>query len=533
MNIYGDSEWRINISNIRYNGYINKWDVKYQIDGQNSWNTSEDLSFIVNEEGIYHIYIENGDVKSDETKKALGVPEPTPEVAEGVSELNQMLCGVIEVEFLEGTGYQTTQTANTPILREDMKAVYWGNASGEIDETITNNTNEFDSTDTAYKEQNWYNYESQETNTTENSGTSRWANAIVTVDEVDSYFVWIPRYAYRIIYFKDKDSEDKYRAGNLTEEDALNQHLIVGYSDARGIVNAEGKRPEDVASQTAISVNDKYFKTHPVFDGDVNYGGWAEDDGTPVKLQGIWVAKYEASSVEGNSNNEDGDNVTTKHIKIQPKTESWRNIIIGNMFTNAKNYNQNLNSHLMKNSEWGAVSYLTESKYGRNGTEIAKNNSGTSYITGTSGGTANASSSDTTYEYNTEKGGLASTTGNIYGIYDLSGGAWEHVAGYYNGNDANLDYGTSFAGKNKASDAYSTVYEGIIKSSNYIYGDATYETSFWNNDSNRFVAQGYPFFRRGGLGFNEESGTGVFSFDNVYRGDAYSFIGFRVCLSLQ
>ena len=162
MKRYGDNQWRITISDIQFNGYINKWNIKYQIEGQNSWKTSEDLSFIVNEEGIYHIYIENGDVKSDETKKALGVPEPTPEVAEGVAELNPMLYGVIEVEFLEGTGYQTTQIANTPILREDMKAVYWGNASGEIDKTITNNTNEFDGTDTAYKEQNWYNYKSQE-----------------------------------------------------------------------------------------------------------------------------------------------------------------------------------------------------------------------------------------------------------------------------------------------------------------------------------------------------------------------------------
>ncbi len=85
MKRYGDNQWRITISDIQYNGYINKWNVKYQIEGQNSWNTSEDLSFIVNEEGIYHIYIENGDVKSDETKKVLGVPEPTPEVAEGVA----------------------------------------------------------------------------------------------------------------------------------------------------------------------------------------------------------------------------------------------------------------------------------------------------------------------------------------------------------------------------------------------------------------------------------------------------------------
>ena len=523
MKRYGDNQWRITISDIQYNGYINKWNVKYQIEGQNSWNTSEDLSFIVNEEGIYHIYIENGDVKSDETKKALGVPEPTPEVAEGVAELNPMRYGVIEVEFLEGTGYQTTQIANKPILREDMKAVYWGNASGEIDETITNNTNEFDSTDTAYKEQNWYNYESQGTNTTENSGTSRWANAIVTVDEVDSYFVWIPRYAYRIIYFKDKNSEDRYREGFLTEEDALNQNLIVGYSDARGFVNAEGKRPEDVASQTAISVNDKYFKTHPVFDGDVNYGGWAEDDGTPVKLQGIWVAKYEASSVEGNSNGKSKDDVTTKHVKIQPEVQSWRYITIGNMFTNAKNYNKTLNSHLIKNSEWGAVAYLTESKYGRNGTEIANNNSD-NYITGISSGVRSAGSDKPGYEYNTVNGGLASTTGNIYGIYDLSGGAQEYVAGYYkdgNFSSANSTFTTG------VSNAYSTSYNGIIECNNFIYGDATYETSKWDGGILDFVEFNSAFFHRGSYTNGPDSGL---FYIQKGAGNATNASGFRICL---
>ncbi len=433
-----------------------------------------------------------------------------------------MLYGVIEVEFLEGTGYQTTQIANTPILREDMKAVYWGNASGEIDKTITNNTNEFDGTDTAYKEQNWYNYKSQEFNTTENGGTSRWANAIVTVDEVDSYFVWIPRYAYRIIYFKDKNSEDRYREGFLTEEDALNQNLIVGYSDARGIVNAEGKRPENVVSQTAISVNDKYFKTHPVFDGDVNYGGWAEDDGTPVKLQGIWVAKYEASSVEGNSNNEDGDNVTTKHIRIQPGVPSWRNITIGNMFTNAKNYNQNLKSHLMKNSEWGAVVYLTESKYGRNGTTVERNSS-LRYCTGGDDGIA--------YITNTDQ----SSTGNIYGIYDLSGGSYEYMAGYYSESSNLTNYGGQLVSENRLSNAYSTTYTEItdndwVGAKSHKYGDATYETCGWNSERAYFVTSINPFFNRG-CHFSM-SASGMFAFDRG-NGGSNNYNSFRICLTMQ
>ena len=64
-----EGKWRVTVSNIQYNGYINKWKVNYQLEGQNSWNTSEDLSFIVNEQGNYHIKIVNGNVESDEKER--------------------------------------------------------------------------------------------------------------------------------------------------------------------------------------------------------------------------------------------------------------------------------------------------------------------------------------------------------------------------------------------------------------------------------------------------------------------------------
>ena len=498
----GDNQWKITISNIQYDGYISKWDVKYQKDGQSYWSTSEDLTFEVNEPGLYKIYIEKGEVKSAEKSKALGVPESTPEIAEGLTELSQMKYGVIEVEFLSGTSYHTTTTPNHPILKEGMTGITYNETTGE-----TTNVSNSNGTD-------WYSYvETTDSDMTDggttNGGNSHWANAKVTVDNVDSYFVWIPRYAYRIIYFDSQDSENAYRAGTLTEEDALANKKIVGYSDARGIVNAEGKRPENVASQTAISVNDKYFKTHPAFDGDVNYGGWAEEDGTPTKLQGIWVAKYEAS--EGTNNKP----------KSEPGVSSWRSERIGDMFTYAQGYNPTLNSHLMKNSEWGAVAYLTESKYGRNGTEITINNNGITYYTG--GG------SETAYVNNTKQ----SSTGNIYGIYDLSGNAYEYVAGYYNGTDVDLGYGASFATENKPSDEYSTAYTETRAGSRYTYkyGDATYETSEWNGDRAYFVNSVIPFFARGGV-YDFTSYAGVFCFSSSDGGGDSAF-SFRVCLAVQ
>ena len=419
------------------------------------------------------------------------VREPE-EPTEGTGTNFNMAYGVIEVEFLSGTSYNTTSTPNHPILKEGMTGITYNEATGET--TNVSNSNGID----------WYSYvETTDSDMTDggttNGGNSHWANAKVTVDNVDSYFVWIPRYAYRIIYFDSQDSENAYRAGTLTEEDALANGKIVGYSDARGIVDTEGRTKEGVAVQTAISVNDKYFKTHPAFEKNVDYGGWSS------KLEGIWVAKYEASQVSG-----------TNKPKSEPGVSSWRSERIGDMFTYAQGYNPTLNSHLMKNSEWGAVAYLTESKYGRNGTEITINNNGTTYYTGGGSGTA--------YVNNTNQ----SSTGNIYGIYDLSGNAYEYVAGYYKAGNFSYADSTFTTG---ISDAYSTAYSGTTASSAYKYGDATYETDGWNDDDAYFVDSRSPFFRRSGVYFNGAY-AGVFDF-YYGNGSSNSSYSFRVCLAVQ
>ena len=68
-------------------------------------------------------------------------------------------------------------------------------------------------------------------------------------------------------------------------------------------------------------------------------------------------------------------------FKSLPSVQSARSISIGNVYNLSKNYDSNKSSHMMKNSEWGAVAYLTHSQYGRNGFEIHINNSST-YVTG-------------------------------------------------------------------------------------------------------------------------------------------------------
>ena len=225
------------------------------------------------------------------------------------------------------------------------------------------------------------------------------------------------------------------------------------------------------------------------------------------------------------------------------------------MYTKALEYdtksisNPEFDSHLMKNSEWGAVAYLAWSKYGRNGTEITINNS-SSYITGNAGNTIDASSaSGTTNAWNTSKGMLASTTGNASGIYDMSGGAYEYVAAYVaNGNSYLSTYGSSFASTSVTSNSQSTKYVTVYpkgssdsrannwnayKALTNLRGDAMKETASsysgsasWNGEYSIFPCSSDPFFRRGG---NCSSGSyaGAFYF-YYHNGSAYSSYGFRV-----
>ena len=418
-------------------------------------------------------------------------PQPTPEPPTGGTEMSDMTNGVIEIKWLSGTSNNVSNSPNAPVIKSDLP-------SGTTMEQVV-----FDEGSSSWIAGTEYSYVAG-TGSSDNTA-SHWANARVTKNGVESYFVWIPRYAYRIIYFDSAESKKAYQEGTLTEEEAVEQGKIIGYSDSRGIVDAEGRKIESVTSTTKTMVSEDYFMVHPAFTKEKENGGWTEE------LEGIWIGKYEVSSVEGNGDNVTSDNVTTKTVKVQPGISSWRYITIGNMYTVSRAYSEDLNSHMLKNSEWGAVAYLTESKYGRNGTEIGFSNQG--YITG--GGEENA------YITNVNQ----STTGNVYGIYDLRGGTYEYVAGYY--KDGSLSYGSSFA--NGTSDEYSTAYDGTTTSTAYKYGDATYETSGWHSDNASFVNLDYSFFSRGGSFDYSEPNAGILLY-GYSNGDSYYGHSFRLAL---
>ena len=445
--------------------------------------------------------------------------------------------GRIDVIWLD-TNNKVISNPNEPIL------TYGSNSMDAViyDESIS------DFVKTADKAKGkWYDYNGEKDGDSVVQG-NRWANAITANG---SYFVWIPRYAYRITYYESETSTEP-----------------TGYYDGYGQWNAstlELRLKLDAGIET-VDYNGKKYIVHPAFcdntSNNFDNGGWSSN------ISGFWCAKYEAVS-------------KNSELCFIPGVESWRNQNIGQQYTTAINAtygytisNANTDgirsfmySHMMKNSEWGAVAYLTQSKYGRNGKEIDINNS-SSYITGNGGGSTSASSAfGTTNAYNTVKGVKASTTGNVYGIYDMSGGAWEYVALFNSKDDSGYfkSNGWSTIGsipgikdtvnsETKLTSAISTKYATKYDNkttNNYgnsiIYtvgkiGDATKEVNKggsqslsntsqyynWFSDCSNLTSSDCPFAERGGVCGNG-SGAGIFCAD-FYDGSSSGFVSFRAVL---
>ena len=257
-------------------------------------------------------------------------------------------------------GYVESKGVNVPVLKDGMELVTYNEETGEWEENNSSSA-----------------YDYVAGTGTEDNNKSKWANARVIIDGVDSYFVWIPRYAYKITY---NNPENKSEGGTIDVK------FLVGTSDDYYDENGNLQKAQRAVTGHEDTTSD-YF-VHPAFTNNVDLGGWNSE------LTGIWVGKYETSLVD-TSDKENITNVVTddegtgnillsevenRAIAVKPGMSSWRYCTIGNMYTNAKSYAENLNSHMLKNSEWGAVAYLTHSQYGRNAHEVTINNS-SQYIT--------------------------------------------------------------------------------------------------------------------------------------------------------
>lgn len=335
---------------------------------------------------------------------------------------------------------------NVPQLVEGMTPVKW-NGSQWI-ETTTD-------------DKEWYNY-----------ADKKWANVKLADG---SMFVWIPRYAYKIT----KGYHENLENGGIIEVEFL--------------------------SGTTVSQND--YIVHPAF----KFGN--------EELQGIWVAKYEASKTEST----DIETISFKENTLSMIDYDFNQILYHcRRMENQNIYgwkaqtgtllntgdilddNNNFDTHLIKNVEWGSVAYLSQSKYGIN----KKISTNTSQVSG--------------------KGGISSTTtGNETGIYDMAGQNSEYVSAYFYSttNNYTLDKYTNMV---KFDDKYKDKYTAYSSDN---FGEAIYETSSksalkngWYGSETTFANSSYPFIIRGGKLDN----------GNIYNFSAFSgekgYYGFRATI---
>lgn len=325
-------------------------------------------------------------------------------------------------------------------------------------------------------------------------------NTIINEDDVTGYFVWIPRFKYnvwninRTIGNEEEYSYNAYSNGIRIkwEKDTNNTGNVECIYDLNVGESDKVLSDKCVYNDASINVNSKNvdyvdsWYTHPAF--TVN-----------GQIDGFWVGKFETT---GSINNP----------LVIPNSYSFRdlsNISLEEQYNIVNKFYDygltKLKSMIANNLEWGAITYLTHSNYGvcndKKCSEVISNNS---YYTGMSFGNGDNNSYGK-YNYkgyiidndtgkvtdSKDVSKLASTTGNITGIYDMNGGASELVLGEMikNNNDRNISrvyysYGTSFNDKK----AYNRTR----------LGDATTEfVGVLNNDSD-VISENYNNWLRGG-----------------------------------
>jgi prepilin-type N-terminal cleavage/methylation domain-containing protein len=271
----------------------------------------------------------------------------------------------------------------------------------------------------------WYNYVNK-----------NWANAVVVKE------------------FKSDNSNSKSRFEYLESPAGtiINENDILGF-----FVWIPRFRYQLFNSSTPVVVNIVFESYSNAKSNGTQIGQWLTHPAFTYngkELSGIWVGKYEA----GNSDN---------NIVVKSGLTPWTDIGFNDSFSLSNDmvsqnniYGLNdVNSHLIQNNEWSSVTYLTMSVYGLNNK-------------------VNTNSSTTT-------GGTNSTTGNIYGIYDMAGLSKEFV---------------TVTGENESSIGYSLG-----------------ETTLWYGDSNSFISDNSSYLARGGTSIFNYSSSNVKNSNTSFR----------------
>lgn len=448
---------------------------------------------------------------------------------------------------------------NEPYLDNTLIPIYYNEEDESWHKADESNTNP------RYK---WYNYSSEE---------KLWANAVLVtsntrlnylnskigtrINEADvvAYFVWIPRYKYHVWNISRQPTEE-YEYNYPSYSNGIEIKFEKGI-DTTGNVTCEynynldnnENNLSDICKINNINVtkdtkSEDAWYTHPAFTLGDN------------ELTGFWIGKYETTG-------------SIDKPTILPDTISIRNTNVSTDYTIAKNFNQyeltnNVDIHMLKNIEWGAVAYLTHSTYGICNNflcnEINMNNATGGY-TGRSSGTKASSSTLSNYGnytyngYVIENGNktdkkditkIASTTGNVNGVYDMSGGAYEYVMANmisnnkrFNPNKSGNNWNNNKYLSNKYYDRYSygETSNNLLSYNRAILGDATSEVtintegniSAWEARSNATgITSIYPNKEKSWLlrGGTNEKNAGLFNY-NSDTGDKNNKYSFRIALS--
>ena len=376
---------------------------------------------------------------------------------------------------------------------------------------------------------NWYDY-----------GKKQWANAITVkkealakyqgkdrvVDQADilGFWVYIPRYTYEVMR---RDGTDK---------PVKEQNFDIKFENTK----TPKKRP--LACKTG---NGKDYRTEcnvsrelPLMGGEVST--WTTHPAFSFgkkELNGIWFAKFKTTGDISSPTVLPGQyhisyNTIGIYYSVAKSIGVYdpQNVGGESVYKLAQNNHHlaKLSSHMVNNNDWGAVTYLSASKYGAGYNDVQ----------------INSEYDNTGHNYNTNDGQFTSTTNNPTGIYDMSGGGWEYVAASYsdnlNNSNTNDDFGSAaahppYVNTYNFKDFNSCTYQtcggqALYETHN---GSSSTGTNMWLNQWAYFVEQDNsfsPWFGRGGYcGLGSYAGlfcTSDYSGNGGYGGNA-----FRVALT--
>ncbi len=387
------------------------------------------------------------------------------------------------------------------------------------------------------KDNNWYNYDEQKwanavtvSSNTRESYLSADVGMVVSMDDIETMWVWVPRYSYTI----GSADEINYYGKQGDYLDSTPKQVLPGEIDIK-FIDKDTKEKGTARYVVSEGIKDNSWYTPDAF----TFGD--------EELSGIWVGKFETSSSNPSAGS-GGGNTTSLDPMLKPNVTSWRSISVSNAFTvsqkmndegNRYGFSSGIDTHMMKNSEWAVVAYLSQSKYGKLGNinfsgankEIYQNKSN-QYITGCSYGSPSNGNTDYgcqyTYDININGTG-ASTTGNIYGVYDMSGGSLEYVMANYNDEVGSSGF------ENMPESKYYDKYTSDIVS-NACNGSLCLSHGFDNN--NWYSDSGlYNFLNvwqlRGGRTVNDKN-AGIFSiWETSVNGGVFTDHSFRLVLSIN